>query len=83
VEPELFPCLRKYGVAFYAFNPLAGGYLTSRYTREMLSGDKGIEDGSRFDQKKRQGQNYRRRYWNETYFDALDILRPVGLLLIL
>jgi aflatoxin B1 aldehyde reductase len=49
----------------------------------MLSGDKGIEDGSRFDPKKRQGQNYRRRYWNETYFDALDILRPVGLLLIL
>jgi aflatoxin B1 aldehyde reductase len=83
VEPELFPCLRKYGVGFYAFNPLAGGYLTSRYTREMLSGDKEIEDGSRFDPKKRQGQNYRRRYWNETYFDALDILRPVGLLLIL
>lgn len=21
VEPELFPCLRKYGISFYAFNP--------------------------------------------------------------
>ena len=21
VEPELFPCLRYYGIAFYAFNP--------------------------------------------------------------
>ena len=21
VEPELFPCLRKYGLAFYEFNP--------------------------------------------------------------
>ena len=21
VEPELFPCLRKFGIAFYAFNP--------------------------------------------------------------
>jgi aflatoxin B1 aldehyde reductase len=80
VEPELFPCLRKYGIAFYAFNPLAGGYLTSRYTREMLTKDDGIEAGSRFDPKKRQGQNYRRRYWNENYFDALNILRPVCLL---
>ena len=24
VEPELFPCLRKFGIRFYAFNPLAG-----------------------------------------------------------
>ncbi|KAF8860935.1 Aldo/keto reductase [Acephala macrosclerotiorum] len=78
VEPELFPCLRKYGIAFYAFNPLAGGYLTSRYTREQLTSDTGIEEGSRFDPKRRQGQNYRNRYWNEKYFDALDILRPVA-----
>ncbi|KAE8440521.1 hypothetical protein EG329_007403 [Mollisiaceae sp. DMI_Dod_QoI] len=78
VEPELFPCLRKYGIAFFAFNPLAGGYLTSRYTREMLNEDKEIEKGSRFDPSRRQGQNYRRRYWNEKYFDALDILRPVA-----
>jgi aflatoxin B1 aldehyde reductase len=21
VEPELFPCLRKFGIAFFAFNP--------------------------------------------------------------
>jgi aflatoxin B1 aldehyde reductase len=78
VEPELFPCLRKYGVAFYAFNPLAGGYLTSRYTREMLSADAVVEEGSRFDPNRRQGQNYRRRYWNEEYFDALEKLRPVS-----
>lgn len=25
VEPELFPCLRHYGMAFYNYNPLAGG----------------------------------------------------------
>jgi aflatoxin B1 aldehyde reductase len=24
VEPELFPCLRHYGIKFYAFNPFAG-----------------------------------------------------------
>ena len=29
VEPELFPCLRKYGIAFYEFNPRASLPLSS------------------------------------------------------
>jgi aflatoxin B1 aldehyde reductase len=71
VEPELFPCLRKYGIAFYEFNPLAGGFLTDRYQRETA----GHEAGSRFDPARRQGTMYRARYWHTEYFDALDILR--------
>jgi len=74
VEPELFPCLRKYGIAFYAFNPLAGGFLTDRYTRDLEN----LEQGSRFDPNRTQGANYRRRYWSEEYFDALDILRAAS-----
>lgn len=74
VEPELFPCLRKYGMAFYEFNPLGGGFLTDRYQRDMAA----VEAGSRFDPARNQGQNYRRRYWNEAYFDALDVVRPVA-----
>ncbi|TVY50884.1 Aflatoxin B1 aldehyde reductase member 3 [Lachnellula cervina] len=66
VEPELFPCLR------------TGGYLTSRYTRDMQSAGVEVEEGSRFDPKSKQGQSYRSRYWHEEYFDALDILRPVA-----
>ena len=27
VEAELFPCLRHYGMGFYAYNPLGGGFL--------------------------------------------------------
>lgn len=76
VEPELFPCLRHYGIAFYAYNPLAGGYLTSRYHRNDK--DNEIEAGSRFDPKRWQGQSYRGRYWRDEYFDALDLLRPVA-----
>ncbi|KAF2399776.1 Aldo/keto reductase [Trichodelitschia bisporula] len=74
VEPELFPCLRKYGISFYEFNPLAGGYLTDRYHRDQEE----VEAGSRFDPKRNQGANYRRRYWKSEYFDALDVLRPVA-----
>lgn len=74
VEPELFPCLRHYGISYYNYNPLAGGYLTSRYHRDS----KDIEAGARFDSNTWQGKGYRGRYWNDQYFDALDILRPVA-----
>lgn len=74
VEPELFPCLRHYGISFYEFNPLAGGYLTSRYHRDQQE----HEVGSRFDPNRNQGANYRKRYWKEDYFDALDILRAAA-----
>lgn len=74
VEPELFPCLRHYGIAFYEFNPVAGGMLTDRYQRDTTQ----HEEGSRFDPKRSQGANYRGRYWNDAYFDALDVIRPVA-----
>ena len=74
VEPELFPCLRKYDISFYCFSPLAGGYLTDRYHRD----DKDVEEGCRFDPNRKQGQLFRARYWNDSYFDALDIIRPVA-----
>ena len=31
VEGELFPCLRRYNIPFYSYNPLAGGLLTGKY----------------------------------------------------
>ena len=34
VEPELFPCLRHYGIKFYAFNPIAGGFLAGGESHE-------------------------------------------------
>lgn len=47
VETELFPCLRKFGISFYAYNPLGGGYLTGRYSKETMNAE--VEKGSRFD----------------------------------
>ncbi|CAI6337766.1 unnamed protein product [Periconia digitata] len=75
IEHELLPCLRKYNMAFYAFNPLAGGYLTSRYSRSTPTSS--LEPGSRFDPSHLQGKQYRARYWNESFFDALEVVRPV------
>ena len=76
IEPELMPCLRHYGIALYAFQPLAGGFLTSRYRRNM--GDDDYEPGSRFDPHRWQGQLHHARYMNDLYFDALDVIRPVA-----
>ncbi|KAF8964664.1 Aldo/keto reductase [Flammula alnicola] len=74
VEPELLPCLRKFGISFYEFNPLAGGFFTGRYH----SLDDVAEEGSRFDPNRSQGQNYRNRYWKEPYFKALASIRAVA-----
>jgi aflatoxin B1 aldehyde reductase len=72
VEPELFPCLRKYGISFYGFSPLAGGMLSEKYERTCTE----YEAGSRFDPK---GMGYyRQQYWHEPSFAALDIIRPVA-----
>lgn len=34
VESELFPCLRHYGIKFYAFNPLGAGFLAGGESHE-------------------------------------------------
>ncbi|OAP58153.1 hypothetical protein AYL99_07243 [Fonsecaea erecta] len=73
VEQELFPCLRYYGISFYAYNPLAGGYLTDRYRRDIPNEE--VEKGTRFDPTTFQGKAYRGRYWNDGAFEALRILR--------
>ncbi|KAJ7690333.1 NADP-dependent oxidoreductase domain-containing protein [Mycena rosella] len=73
VEAELIPCLRAYGISFYAFNPLAGSFLTARYTRDQT-----VFDGSaRFDPACMAGKVLRGRYWNDATFKALELLRPV------
>ncbi|EJU02767.1 Aldo/keto reductase [Dacryopinax primogenitus] len=74
VEPELFPCMRKFGISFYEFNPLGGGFFTGTYS----SKDQFVEAGSRFDPTKNQGQSYRKRYWNDTYFQALELVKAVA-----
>jgi aflatoxin B1 aldehyde reductase len=65
VERELFPCLRNYGISFYAYNPLAGGLLTCKHK----SIDE-IPDSGRFI--KRTG--YQPRYWKKDYFNVLEKL---------
>jgi aflatoxin B1 aldehyde reductase len=66
VEPELFPAIRALGMRFYAFNPLAGGMLTGKHKQF----DSAPEPG-RFARL----ESYRKRYWKQSYFDAVDEIR--------
>ncbi len=73
VEPELFSCLRNYGISFYAYSPLDDDFFVGQMQKEQV-----VKKGSRFDPEKWQGKMYRARYWNDTYFRALDIVKPVA-----
>ena len=56
VERELFPCLRNYGIRFYAYNPLAGGMLN----REISQSDDMPDSGTFPDV-----MRYAERYWKK------------------
>ncbi|KAI9489969.1 Aldo/keto reductase [Zychaea mexicana] len=74
VEHELFKCLRHYNIAFNAYNPLAGGLLSPHYENMATQ----VESYSRFDPNTVQGKQYRGRYWNEVYFEAVGKVHKVA-----
>lgn len=74
IEAELFPCLRHYGISLYAFQPLAAGFLTGRYKRNQTE----FEEGSRFDSKQWVGRMTQGRYFNDSYFDALELIQEAA-----
>jgi aflatoxin B1 aldehyde reductase len=70
-ESLLFPTLRKLGISFYAYSPIAGGFLAK--TREQ------VEDGhGRFDQSTMLGQLYGSLYKRSSLLDALDLWNKIS-----
>ena len=74
VEVELFPCLRRFGISFYAYNPLAGGLLAGKHKFEQLENDD-IEKGGRFSGKAGWAIAYKNRFWQKSKFEAVEIVR--------
>jgi len=76
VEGELFPCLRYYGIRFYAYSPLGGGILTGKWN---ISDVEKLESQpkSRFFDKGPWAKTYRDRYWKQEYFDGIDGLKAL------
>ncbi|KAF9555159.1 hypothetical protein EC968_009113 [Mortierella alpina] len=69
IVPELLPCLKRYGIAFYAYSPLGAGLLSGKYSFE----DEVIE-GSRYDPKTAFGNYFRGRFWNRRNMEAVQVL---------
>ncbi|KAG9319068.1 hypothetical protein KVV02_008526, partial [Mortierella alpina] len=78
IVPELLPCLKRYGMAFYAYSPLGAGLLSGKYSFE----DEIIE-GSRYDPKvctkciDLLGSallSFRGRFWNRRNMEAVQLL---------
>jgi len=84
IEPELIPALRACGIRSYWYNPLAGGFLTGKYS----SLDEKLTEG-RFSPQfdfvgPRDTTNsfkglghvfYRQRYFKQKLFDSLEVIR--------
>ncbi|XP_019367463.1 PREDICTED: aflatoxin B1 aldehyde reductase member 2 isoform X2 [Gavialis gangeticus] len=70
VETELLPCLRHYGIRFYAYNPLAGGLLTGKYKYE----DKDTRQPTGRFFGNDWAQAYRNRYWKKHHFEAIALV---------
>jgi aryl-alcohol dehydrogenase-like predicted oxidoreductase len=68
IEDEILPLCRAHGVGVIVYNPLAGGMLTGRYREKQA-----VEACTRFGLE-RSGELYRKRYWNEAVFEAVDAL---------
>jgi len=79
VESELFPCLRYYGIRFYAFSPLGGGILTGKWKYDDLKNG-GDKNQTRFTGKDPHfgefaAKMYQNRYWFTEHFEALENLK--------
>ncbi|KAJ6520468.1 NADP-dependent oxidoreductase domain-containing protein [Mycena sanguinolenta] len=68
-ETELFPTLRKLGIAFYVYSPMAGGLLTK--TAQQLR--EGSEDAGRFAKGHVLQGLYGGLYNKPSYYKALDL----------
>ncbi|KAK5172665.1 uncharacterized protein LTR77_002785 [Saxophila tyrrhenica] len=63
-EKELFPMLRKHGIAFYAWSPAAAGLFAGNH--------KNVKAGDRFDTSHVLGQTFARVFLNDTIIAAVD-----------
>ncbi|KAI5856204.1 NADP-dependent oxidoreductase domain-containing protein [Durotheca rogersii] len=67
IEAELIPTCRRYGLDIVVYNPIAGGLFSGKIKSVDIDPAEG-----RFSTKSSTGANYRRRYFKESTFKALQ-----------
>lgn len=71
-ERDLFPLCELDDIAVIPYNPLAGGFLSGKHSR-----DAGPQEGTRFTLGNAAAR-YRERYWKDQQFDTVEQLRPIA-----
>ncbi|KAG9002387.1 hypothetical protein FRB93_011504 [Tulasnella sp. JGI-2019a] len=76
LEPELVPCLHKFGMRLVIYNPVAGGLLSGKFLSSKDTDN--AEKGSRFDKDLAGGKIYSRRYVNDDTFQAVKVVHEAA-----
>lgn len=71
IETELLPLVRHHGLGVLVYNPLAGGFLSGKYTPGQAP-----EEGTRFTLGTA-ADRYQARYWHDSQFAAVEILKQI------
>ncbi|MEX2081061.1 MAG: aldo/keto reductase, partial [Dehalococcoidia bacterium] len=72
IERELLPLCAEEGIGVIPYNPLAGGLLTGKHSKQA-----GPEEGSRFTLGSA-AERYQERYWHDREFDTVEEIREVA-----
>jgi len=67
IEKDLFPLLHKLKISFYAYSPIAGGFLVKNSAQLRVK-----DDAGRFGTNARTGDMYTSMYGKESLYQALD-----------
>ena len=68
IEDEMVPFLNHFSMGLTVFNPLAGGLLTGKHSKDHFT------EGTRFSLER----GYATRYWNDQNFDAVEHLKEIA-----
>jgi aflatoxin B1 aldehyde reductase len=72
LEAELIPACKRYGLEVVVYNPLAGGIFSGKYKSKDIP-----KEGRYSDAVGKMGEMYRKRYFKDSTFEALQIIEPV------
>lgn len=72
LEHELIPACKRYGLDVVVYNPIAGGLFSGKYKTKDIP-----KEGRYSDAVGRMGDMYRKRYFKDSTFEALQIIEPV------
>jgi aflatoxin B1 aldehyde reductase len=72
IEGELIPACRRYGLDIVIYNPLAGGLFSGKHKTKDIP-----KEGRYSDAVGSMGEMYRKRYFKDSTFEALQLIEPV------